>query len=257
MRKGRLMVMSKVKVMKMRMERLGRKVPEVDDDRFSEEGDGEDEFEDDTEGSGRYQVYTTACMAHSPAVNHVCYAIALLCTASYCCQAQDAIQIVANAALCFDNRMVINNCLMSMGINTNGSSGSNGTMSNSTTIEPKPHGKSNATTEKSNATTNSNATTMTLCSSPCYGQMMLTATCMDGILSSFPFYSPGLVQGVQAIVNMSCRGMANSTTNSTTNSTVSHLAEPGKEELLVMAELAGKLATLYVRVQTPNCKVQV
>ncbi|XP_042460860.1 uncharacterized protein LOC122044449 [Zingiber officinale] len=166
-------------------------------------------------------------MAHSPAVNHVCYAIALLCTACYCCQAQDAIQIVANAALCFDNRMVINNCLMSMGINTNGSSGSNGTMSNSTTIEPKPHGKSNATTEKSNATTNSNATTMTLCSSPCYGQMMLTATCMDGILSSFPFYSPGLVQGVQAIVNMSCRGMANSTTNSTTNSTVSHLAEPG------------------------------
>ncbi|KAG6527486.1 hypothetical protein ZIOFF_009589 [Zingiber officinale] len=190
-------------------------------------------------------------MAHSPAVNHVCYAIALLCTACYCCQgmclcavdllfciyelliydvnaAQDAIQIVANAALCFDNRMVINNCLMSMGINTNGSSGSNGTMSNSTTIEPKPHGKSNATTEKSNATTNSNATTMTLCSSPCYGQMMLTATCMDGILSSFPFYSPGLVQGVQAIVNMSCRGMANSTTNSTTNSTVSHLAEPGR-----------------------------
>lgn len=68
-------------------------------------------------------------MAHSPAVNHVCYAIALLCIASYCCQgmcvvdlpsfspyeftdlrhenaAQDAIQIVARAALCFDNRMV-------------------------------------------------------------------------------------------------------------------------------------------------------
>ncbi|XP_074592412.1 uncharacterized protein LOC141848257 [Curcuma longa] len=162
-------------------------------------------------------------MAHSPAVNHVCFAIALLCTASYCCRAQDPIQIVANAALCFDNRMVINSCLTSMGINTNGSSSSNGTtMSNSTTIQPKPHGKSNATA-KSNSTANSNGT-MTLCSAPCYGQMMLTATCIDGIFRSFQFYSPGLVQGVQAIVNMTCRGMMMNNTANNNNSTVSLVA---------------------------------
>ncbi|URD93579.1 hypothetical protein MUK42_00736 [Musa troglodytarum] len=99
---------------------------------------------------------------------------------------KDAIQIVARAALCFDNRTVIDNCLTSMGISTNATANA---ASNSSTTVP----------QQDNATAS-------FCSSPCLGEMMLMTSCIDGIMSSFTFYKPGLMQGVQAIFQMACSG---------------------------------------------------
>ncbi|WOL04029.1 hypothetical protein Cni_G12750 [Canna indica] len=44
------------------------------------------------------------------------------------------------------------------------------------------------------------------CDPPCFDEMMLIADCVDGILSNFKFYNPGLMQGVKAIFEMSCSG---------------------------------------------------
>ncbi|KAJ8500552.1 hypothetical protein OPV22_011104 [Ensete ventricosum] len=45
-------------------------------------------------------------MAPPLSLKHPCFALVLLYIVSSCCEAQDAIQIVARAALCFDNRTV-------------------------------------------------------------------------------------------------------------------------------------------------------
>ncbi|KAJ4775903.1 hypothetical protein LUZ62_060160 [Rhynchospora pubera] len=122
--------------------------------------------------------------------------LSLLCIPSPFCKAQDPVQIVARAALCFDNRPVMNGCLQSLGINIPGL-GSTTTTTNTgnnstTTLAPAPApfaGGPNATG---------------MCGAPCFGQMMLMMTCMDGIFSNFQSYQTGLMQGVQAIFQMSC-----------------------------------------------------
>ncbi|WOK96087.1 hypothetical protein Cni_G04794 [Canna indica] len=148
---------------------------------------------------------------YSPSLKQLLFAIALLYIASSCCEAQqaDAVQIIARAALCFDNRTVINSCLASMGINVNVTANGtvNGTTSSSNATIFGPKRKKNATT--------------TFCGSPCYGQMMLMTSCIDVVLSNFQFYSPGLMQGVQSIFQMACGG-SNNTNNATTSSHVAN-----------------------------------
>ncbi|XP_072961043.1 uncharacterized protein [Typha angustifolia] len=129
----------------------------------------------------------------------LCFVVALFCIADYCCKAQqDSIQIVATAALCFDNRPVMNGCLTWMGINVTGSA--NTTSSNTTALAPD-----------NNSTTNSTAG---FCNSPCFGEMMLMMNCVDGIMSNFQAYNPGLMQGARALLQMSC-GFGNNS-NATT-----------------------------------------
>ncbi|XP_062208874.1 uncharacterized protein LOC133910521 [Phragmites australis] len=128
---------------------------------------------------------------------HVLLAAAILCMAIPSCKAQDAVQIVARAALCFDNHTVINNCLQQMGISTNpGGRAAHGGSA------------SGVLTDKIPTSPNANAV---LCNTPCFGHMMLMTDCMDGILSNFQGYSSGLMQGVRAIFQMSCGGSSNGT----------------------------------------------
>ncbi|KAF3340545.1 hypothetical protein FCM35_KLT09389 [Carex littledalei] len=120
-------------------------------------------------------------------------ALLLLCIPTPVCQAQaDAVQIVSRAALCFDNRPVMNGCLQSMGINIPG-------FGNTTTTAIA---NASSSDELAPAPAPSSATGM--CGAPCYAQMMLTMQCMDGILSNIQGYQSGLMQGVQAIFQMSC-----------------------------------------------------
>ncbi|XP_020087106.1 uncharacterized protein LOC109709335 isoform X2 [Ananas comosus] len=138
-------------------------------------------------------------------LKHLFFAAALLCIACSRCRAQDAVQIVASAALCFDNRTVINGCLQSMGINLNGTANAtNANTSNHTTgAPPAPTGlipfKKNIT-----ASTSTSNATAGLCNGPCFGQMMLIMNCVNGIMANFQGYNPGLMQGVMAIFQMSC-----------------------------------------------------
>ncbi|XP_020276476.1 uncharacterized protein LOC109850824 isoform X2 [Asparagus officinalis] len=109
-------------------------------------------------------------MAPSLNVKHFCFAIAMLTLATPLCkgqsaQPQDSVQIVANAALCFDNKTVIMNCISSAAMLANGSLNPNSTF----------------------------------CQGPCYGHAMLMVNCLDGIFTNFPFYNAGLFQGVRAI----------------------------------------------------------
>ncbi|XP_017696827.1 uncharacterized protein LOC108511080 [Phoenix dactylifera] len=117
-------------------------------------------------------------MALSLTLKRLPFAISLLYIAISCCQAQqaDPVQIVARAALCFDNRPVLNNCLTSMGVNVGGT----------------------------NSSAQQNISTTTFCNGPCFGQMMLMTNCINGILSNFQFYNPGMMQGVQAIFQTAC-----------------------------------------------------
>ncbi|KAJ3696349.1 hypothetical protein LUZ61_000054 [Rhynchospora tenuis] len=129
-------------------------------------------------------------LAHFPLI-----LLSLLCIPSPFSKAQDPVQIVARAALCFDNRPVMNGCLQSLGINIPGlgNTTTTNTGTNSTTaLAPAPAPSAGSP----------NATGM--CGAPCFGQMMLMMTCMDGIFSNFPSYQTGLMQGVQAIFRMSC-----------------------------------------------------
>ncbi|KAF0925799.1 hypothetical protein E2562_018455 [Oryza meyeriana var. granulata] len=104
---------------------------------------------------------------------------------------QDAIQIVAQAALCFDNRPVINGCLQSMGINVTSATSGGNTSASAPAPAPAP-------------AASANGSTATMCSAPCFGQMTMMMGCVNGILSNIVGYSPGLMQGVQAIFQMSC-----------------------------------------------------
>ncbi|KQK06746.1 glycine-rich cell wall structural protein 1 [Brachypodium distachyon] len=90
---------------------------------------------------------------------------------------QDSVQIVAQAALCFDNRPVLNGCLKAMGINGTGT-GPN---------MPPPPGS-----------------TAVMCSAPCFGHVTMMMSCVNSIFGNFVSYNPGLMQGVQAIFQMSC-----------------------------------------------------
>ncbi|KAG2552534.1 hypothetical protein PVAP13_9KG467200 [Panicum virgatum] len=124
-------------------------------------------------------------------------AVVILCLAMPSCKAQDAVQIVARAALCFDNHTVINRCLKQMGIGTG-------------TAAPAahggaagPHGSAGSLLDKLPTSPNASAA---LCGAPCFGNMMLVADCVDGILSNFQGYSAGLMQGVRAVFQMSCAG---------------------------------------------------
>uniref|UniRef100_A0A0E0L1E5 Bifunctional inhibitor/plant lipid transfer protein/seed storage helical domain-containing protein n=1 Tax=Oryza punctata TaxID=4537 RepID=A0A0E0L1E5_ORYPU len=103
---------------------------------------------------------------------------------------QDAIQIVAQAALCFDNRQVINGCLQSMGINVTTTTGGATTSASAPAAAPAPAA--------------ANGSTATMCSAPCFGQMTMMMGCVNGILGNIAGYSPGLMQGVQAVFQMAC-----------------------------------------------------
>jgi hypothetical protein len=80
---------------------------------------------------------------------------------------------------------VINGCLQSMGINVTTTTGGSG-----------------ATTSAPAAANGSAAATM--CSAPCFGQMTMMMGCVNGIFGNFAGYSPGLMQGVQAVFQMAC-----------------------------------------------------
>ncbi|KAL5202372.1 hypothetical protein ABZP36_013324 [Zizania latifolia] len=49
-----------------------------------------------------------------------------------------------------------------------------------------------------------NGSTATMCSTPCFGQMTMMMDCLNGVLVNIQGYSPGLVQGVQAVFQMAC-----------------------------------------------------
>lgn len=80
---------------------------------------------------------------------------------------------------------MINGCLQSMGINVTTTTGGSG-----------------ATTSAPAAANGSAAATM--CSAPCFGQMTMMMGCVNGIFGNFAGYSPGLMQGVQAVFQMAC-----------------------------------------------------
>ncbi|XP_020589683.1 uncharacterized protein LOC110031008 [Phalaenopsis equestris] len=118
--------------------------------------------------------------------------ISLLSSANYCCKAQqaDSVQIVARAALCFDNQTVTNGCTRWM------------------------RRIANKNVTKKGAAR--------FCGSPCAGQMMLVFGCVEDILSNFQFYSPGLLLGVQSIFQMSCGGRTSApNTDISTNTSAS------------------------------------
>ena len=80
-----------------------------------------------------------------------------------------------------------------MGINVNGSGASgngNGGSSNGSGGSRRSNGG------RSNGNSGSTAI---MCQGPCFGQMMLMMTCVNGILGNIQGYSPGLMQGVQAV----------------------------------------------------------
>ncbi|KAF6995507.1 hypothetical protein CFC21_011997 [Triticum aestivum] len=93
---------------------------------------------------------------------------------------QDSVQIVAQAALCFDNRPVLTGCLQAMGINASGTGAS--------MPPPAPGG----------------AATAIMCSPPCFGHVTMMMSCVNAIFGNFVTYNPGLMQGVQAVFQMSC-----------------------------------------------------
>ncbi|KAF6989810.1 hypothetical protein CFC21_007098 [Triticum aestivum] len=93
---------------------------------------------------------------------------------------QDSVQIVAQAALCFDNRPVLTGCLQAMGINASGTGAS--------MPPPAPGG----------------ASTAIMCSPPCFGHVTMMMSCVNAIFGNFVSYNPGLMQGVQAVFQMSC-----------------------------------------------------
>ncbi|XP_062213765.1 uncharacterized protein LOC133914756 [Phragmites australis] len=129
-------------------------------------------------------------MAHLSSKHLLLAAAAILCMVMPSCKAQDAVQIVARAALCFDNHTVINNCLHQMGISTNGGGASGLGVLDKIPVSP-------------------NASAV-LCNTPCFAHMMLVTDCVDGILSNFQGYSSGLMQGIRATFQMSC-GTGNGT----------------------------------------------
>ncbi|XP_062232527.1 glycine-rich cell wall structural protein 1-like [Phragmites australis] len=161
-------------------------------------------------------------------LRHLCFTVVLSSIAISCCRGQgggggggaggaaggavvpgtqDAIQIVSQAALCFDNRQVMNGCLQAMGINVNGNgnsnSNSNGNGNGATSTAASPAPAPAPDTSAAGAGAN-NGSTASMCQGPCFGQMMLMMNCVNGILGNIQGYSPGLMQGVQAIFQMSC-----------------------------------------------------
>ncbi|KAL5231921.1 hypothetical protein ABZP36_030697 [Zizania latifolia] len=132
-------------------------------------------------------------------LSHVCLTVVLFSVGISSCRGQggggggavapgtqDAIQIVAQAALCFDNRTVINGCLQAMGFNVSGS------------------GSKNASAGAPAPAAAANGSTAALCSPPCFAQMTLMMNCVNGALGNIKGYNPGLMQGVQAIYEMAC-----------------------------------------------------
>ncbi|KAL5218586.1 hypothetical protein ABZP36_019270 [Zizania latifolia] len=122
-------------------------------------------------------------------------AAVIFCTAISPCKAQDAVQIVAKAALCFDNHTVINNCLRQIGIDGNNASSRRGSAGGG-------HGSQSAALEKIPTSANASAA---LCDTPCFGHMMKMADCVDDILSNFHGYSSNLIKGIRAMFEMSCK----------------------------------------------------
>lgn len=94
---------------------------------------------------------------------------------------QDSVQIVAQAALCFDNRPVLTGCLQAMGINSSGTGAG---------MPPPAPGSA--------------ASTAIMCSPPCFGHVSMMMSCVNAIFGNFVSYNPGLMQGVQAVFQMSC-----------------------------------------------------
>uniref|UniRef100_J3LN09 Pectinesterase inhibitor domain-containing protein n=1 Tax=Oryza brachyantha TaxID=4533 RepID=J3LN09_ORYBR len=139
---------------------------------------------------------------------HVLLAAAvILCTCIPSCKAQDAVQIVAKAVLCFDNHTVINKCLQQIGISSNARASTQGATAGGGRGHPA------AVLDTS---TNASAA---LCDTPCFGHMMMMTGCMDDILSNFQGYSAGLIKGYRAVFEMSCRVVTAATANGATVAT--------------------------------------
>ncbi|GJM88342.1 hypothetical protein PR202_ga04395 [Eleusine coracana subsp. coracana] len=156
-------------------------------------------------------------------LQHLCFTVVLLSIAISCCRGQgggagggaggavvpgtqDAIQIVAQAALCFDNRQVINGCLKSLGFNVSGNGGTS--RASSPALAPAPGPSAAGTGTKNGSAVN------IFCQRPCFGQITLMMTCVNGILSNIQGYNPGLMQGVQALFQMACGNVTNGTSSS-------------------------------------------
>ncbi|RZS00811.1 hypothetical protein BHM03_00030584 [Ensete ventricosum] len=90
------------------------------------------------------------------------------------------------------------------------------------------NGTANATSNSSTTAPQQANATASFCSSPCFGEMMLMTSCIDGIMSSFSFYRPGLMQGVQSIFQMACSGGGG---NGSSNATVSRVAYGGESPI--------------------------
>jgi hypothetical protein len=95
---------------------------------------------------------------------------------------------------------VINGCLQSMGINmTSNGNGATSTVG-APALAPAP-----GPTAAGSGTNNGSIK----CQRPCFGHMMLMMTCVNGILGNIQGYSPGLMQGAQAVFQMSCSNIGN------------------------------------------------
>uniref|UniRef100_A0A0E0KCP9 Pectinesterase inhibitor domain-containing protein n=1 Tax=Oryza punctata TaxID=4537 RepID=A0A0E0KCP9_ORYPU len=139
-------------------------------------------------------------------------AAVILCMAIPSCKAQDAVEIVAKAVLCFDNHTVINKCLQQIGIGSNARASTQGAGAGG-------HGHRGGAVLDASA--NASAA---LCDTPCFEHMLMMTDCMDDILSNFQGYSAGLIKGYRAVFEMSCRvvtaGAAGGSSSSTANATV-------------------------------------
>ncbi|KAF2938859.1 hypothetical protein DAI22_03g149200 [Oryza sativa Japonica Group] len=137
-----------------------------------------------------------------PSKHFLLAAAVIFCMTIPSCKAQDAVEIVAKAALCFDNHTQI-------GIDSN--------------ARASTQGAGGAVLD---ASANASAA---LCDTPCFEHMLMMTDCMDDILSNFQGYSAGLIKGYRAVFQMSCRvvtaaaaggGGSSSSSNGTANATV-------------------------------------
>uniref|UniRef100_A0A0D9VT48 Pectinesterase inhibitor domain-containing protein n=1 Tax=Leersia perrieri TaxID=77586 RepID=A0A0D9VT48_9ORYZ len=144
-------------------------------------------------------------------------AAVILCTAISTCKAQDAVEIVAKAVLCFDNHTVINKCLQEIGIVSDSKAWASTTQGG---------GHRGAALDTS---ANASAAASSMCETPCFEHMMMMTGCMDDILSNFKGYSAGLIKGYRAVFLMSCKvvtaASAGSSSNATANATAAGHAD--------------------------------
>ncbi|KAK1279173.1 hypothetical protein QJS04_geneDACA007123 [Acorus gramineus] len=113
-------------------------------------------------------------MAFSLALQRLSLIVAILVIATpHFTSAQDPLQIIGKAILCFDNQTVYNDCGRAI------RSSINGTVNN----------------------------TIVICSKPCLAEAFLILDCIDGILSNFPFFNNLTIPAVKATFRAACNNI--------------------------------------------------